>query len=343
MLVAGLGMSDCMVLVVADINNTLEFLPTAGSPAKKESFKRFFIRTIRSFLRELIYMRELKEANAFFSKYPFSKVRDISPDLETKALGRYFSRCTDTRGRFRAIIDHYTLFSKYFDDDVFVAAHTHEILIAETLYKEQRLALYLCRQDGFSREAEIRVKLTFNNMTIVQMGMSFVDRKTLGFDQPGDALWIGIVKSSIPGEPGRESFRHFTKAFEGLRPKYLHVMFVQSLARALGISEIFAPSYIGQAVANSRRFKQRVHADYDGFWEECGGHKVNQYLYQIPCERQPRDLSEYKPNKRSQAKKRQDLETGLRHAMCQTFETLKRREDGASEARNLATQPVSMA
>lgn len=311
---------------MADVNNTLEFLPTAEYSVEKKSFKRFVIRSMRRFVLESIYRRELRDLNSFLSKPPFSKVRDISADLQTKALGRYFSRCTDTRGRFRAIVDHYTLFSKYFDDDVFLAAHTQEILIADTVYKDQKLALYLCRQDGFSREAEIRVKLTFNNVTIVQMGMSFVDRKTLGLGASGDALWIGIVKSSIPGEPGRESFRHFTKAFEGLRPKYLHVMFAQSLARALGISEIFAPSYIGQAVASSRRFKQRVHADYDGFWEECGGEKINQYLYHIPCERPPRDLSEYKPNKRSQAKKRQELETGLRHAMCQMFESLKRRE-----------------
>ncbi|THF46965.1 DUF535 family protein [Allorhizobium terrae] len=311
---------------MADVNNTLDFLPTSEYSVGKKSFKRFIIRSMRSFVLESIYRRELRDLNSFFSTSPFSKVRDISADLQTKALGRYFFRCTDTRGRFRAILDHYTLFSKYFDDDVFLAAHTQEILIAQTLYKDQKLALYLCRQDGFSREAEIRVKLTFNNVTIVQMGMSFVDRKRLGLGASGDALWIGIVKSSIPGEPGRESFRHFTKAFEGLRPKYLHVMFVQSLARALGISEIFAPSYCGQAVASSRRFKQRVHADYDGFWEECGGERINQYLYQIPCERPPRDLSEYKPNKRSQAKKRQELETGLRQAMCQMFESLKRPE-----------------
>lgn len=301
------------------------------NPKRKKALVNYVVRSIRNFILEVRYRKEIDTANLFFDVYPFAAVKSISPAIEKKALSRYFSRCVTVSGRFRAVFDHYRLFSRYFGEDIFVKSHTDEILIVEKIYKDQRFALYLCKQDGFSRESELRVKLTFNGTTIVQMGMSLVDKKTLGFQRAGAALWIGIIKSSVPGEAGRENFRQFTKAFEGLRPKYLHVIFIQSLAKALGITEIYAPSYVGQAVASSRRFKSRVHADYDGFWQECGARRVSRYLYQIPVERQMRDITEYKPNKRSQAKKRQDMELDLRQSISETFETMKRRSTSEPE------------
>lgn len=313
-----------MIWGAKTLNTQVGGLASSHVLPRREKFINLIVRRVRNLVLETRYRKHIKQSQFFFSNYPFNAVKNIAPTIEKKPLSRYFSRFVSVSGRFYAILDHYTIFSKYFIEDAFLKSHTDEILIVEKSYKDQALALYLCKQDGFSRESELRVKLTFNGITIVQMGMSFVDKKTLGFEQAGPALWVGIIKSSVPGEEGRENFRLFTKAFEGLRPKYLHVMFIQSLANALGISEIFAPSYIGQAVASSRRFKQRVHADYDGFWEECGASKVNRYLYQLPAEREVRDISEYKPNKRSQAKKRQDLETDLRAAMRTTFEAMRR-------------------
>lgn len=298
---------------------------------KRKVFINFALRSVRNFVLERRYRKELTVANFFFAEYPFNTVRNIAPLIEKKPLSRYFSRCVSVSGRFSAVIDHYKLFSQYFCEDIFVKSHTDEILITEKTYKDQNLALYLCKQDGFSRESELRVKLTFNGTAIVQMGMSLVNKKTLGFHQAGAALWIGIIKSSVVGEEGRDNFRQFTKAFDGLRPKYVHVMLIQSLAQALGMTEIFAPSYIGQAVASSRRFKSRVHADYDGFWQECGATRINKYLYQIPVEREVRDLCAYKPNKRAQAKRRQDLELDLRNSMGKTFETMKRQSESAPE------------
>lgn len=313
------------------MKSRIDELPQYNILKKRKLFINFALKNIRYFVLERRYKKQLDVANLFFAEYPYSSVKNISPSIEKKPLSRYLSRCVDVSGRFSAIIDHYKLFSQYFGEDVFLKWHTDEILIVEKIYKDQHLALYVCKQDGFSRESEVRVKLTFNGTTIVQMGMSLVDKKTLGFHQAGPALWIGIIKSSVPGEEGRENFRQFTKAFDGLRPKYVHVMLIQSLAQALGMTEIFAPSYVGQAVASSRRFKSRVHADYDGFWQECGATRLNRYLYQIPVEREVRDLSAYKSNKRSQAKRRQDLELDLRNAMGRTFETMKRQAVSAPE------------
>jgi uncharacterized protein len=305
--------------------NALGFSLTKADVALRHEIRvKCLWQKLRSFILETCYKNHINDARFFFSEYPFSTIKTVCPAIEKKPLSRYFSRCVNVSGRFYAVIDHYTLFSRYFLDDVFVKSHTDEILIVDKTYKNQNMALSICRQDGFSRESELRVKLTFNGQTIVQMGMSLVDQKTLGLDRHGAALWIGIIKSSVPGEAGRENFRQFTKAFDGLRPKYVHVMLIQSLAKALGLSEIFAPSYCGQAVANSRRFKARVHADYDGFWQECGATQINRYLYQLPVERQIRDLADYKPNKRAQAKRRQDLEMDLRMSMRCTFEAMRR-------------------
>ncbi|WP_250942717.1 DUF535 family protein [Allorhizobium sonneratiae] len=307
------------------MTNNIHAAPSFIPPGKKKTGIGVLMAPVRMFLRKALYKKSIEETSDLFSKKPYSIIKSHFPNIETKPLRRSFYRKANTKSRYTVLNQHYRLFSSYFPDSILIAAHTSEILIAEKNYKDNNFAIYLCRQDGFGREAELRVKLVFNQQIIVQMGMTFIDRKNLGFSESGHALWLGIIKSSVPGEAGKELFRNFTKAFEGLRPKYIHVILAQSLASALNIQEIYAPSYLGQAVSSSRRFKQRVHADYDGFWEECGGEKLNDFLYRLPRERQVRDLSDYKSKKRAQAKKRQEIENDLRNEIIEKFQDIKRR------------------
>ena len=143
---------------------------------------------------------------------------------------------------------------------------------------------------------------------------------TVGNDESGKpVLWVGGLQGAKP-PMGRDEVVKATKDCFGLRPKGAVMLAAQVFAGMLGLTALRAPGkegHISQRGLNRIRSKRKIYADYGQFWEEIGGHHavvsdgVLRDEYVIPVIPQVRDVSEVKPHKRSEWKKRQALSEDL--------------------------------
>lgn len=138
---------------------------------------------------------------------------------------------------------------------------------------------------------------------------------TIGRDATGKlVLWIGGQQGAKPPK-GRDEVVKATKELFGLRPKGAVILALQCFAQQLGITSIHAPGNEGHISQRGNSFlklnKRVIYADYGQFWEEIGGSKTGDEEYLLPITPQVRDVSEVKPHKRSEWKKRQALSEQL--------------------------------
>ena len=147
---------------------------------------------------------------------------------------------------------------------------------------------------------------------------------SIGHDENGKpVLWIGGLQGAKP-PMGRDDVVKATKDLYGMRPKGAVMLAAQCFAQALQLTAIRAPGnegHISQRGVNRMRAKRKIYADYGQFWEEIGGVKMDGDEYTLPVVPQVRDVSEVKPHKRSEWKKRQavseELATQMRAALAE--------------------------
>lgn len=255
-----------------------------------------------------ICRREIAAVRAAFAKEPFASILAKYPDIPLKPVRAYLLNGLRRQDRPAAIIGHYRSAARIFTAKALVESHTAGICLLSLSTELGEVTVDLQGQAGLYREAEWRLVLNTNARPVVEMGLAIVERRLLHLEGSGEALWIGALKTVSAGEDGLEACRLLTKALEGLRPKALLLLVAQTLAGAFSLSGIFAASKKGHVFAGDISLRHRVKADYDLFWTECGGERVNPAIFSLPRVKAQRDPAEYKPNKRAQIRRRHLLE-----------------------------------
>ncbi len=101
-----------------------------------------------------------------------------------------------------------------------------------------------------------------------------------------------------------------TKACHGLFPKRLLLEAVCLLAQHFGVSQILAVSnetHIYRSWRYAKKKKDKLHADYDSFWESLGGEKDARGLYHMPLQIPRKSLEEIASKKRAEYRRRYEL------------------------------------
>ncbi|WP_110779117.1 VirK/YbjX family protein [Cronobacter sakazakii] len=101
-----------------------------------------------------------------------------------------------------------------------------------------------------------------------------------------------------------------TKACHGLFPKRLLLEAVCLLAQHFGVSQILAVSnetHIYGSWRYAKKKKDKLHADYDSFWESLGGEKDARGLYHMPLQITRKSLEEIASKKRAEYRRRYEL------------------------------------
>ncbi|ELY2786692.1 DUF535 domain-containing protein [Cronobacter sakazakii] len=101
-----------------------------------------------------------------------------------------------------------------------------------------------------------------------------------------------------------------TKACHGLFPKRLLLEAVCLLAQHFGVSQILAVSnetHIYRSWRYAKKKKDKLHADYDSFWESLGGEKDARGLYHMPLQITRKSLEEIASKKRAEYRRRYEL------------------------------------
>ncbi|WP_105588583.1 VirK/YbjX family protein [Cronobacter sakazakii] len=101
-----------------------------------------------------------------------------------------------------------------------------------------------------------------------------------------------------------------TKACHGLFPKRLLLEAVCLLAQHFGVSQILAVSnetHIYRSWRYAKKKKDKLHADYDSFWESLGGEKDARGLYHMPLQITRKSLEEIASKKRAEYRRRYEF------------------------------------
>jgi uncharacterized protein VirK/YbjX len=136
---------------------------------------------------------------------------------------------------------------------------------------------------------------------------------------PGPVLFIGAVQGgrSADGLAVPDAIRSATKRFEGLRPPFLLLDVVQTLARVWGICDIVGVSNQNQLKGNANsRYADSVRFSYDTFWLESGGAAASDGNWRVPCTPRQHNIADVPSRKRAMYRRRIVMMEGVRDSIA---------------------------
>lgn len=164
----------------------------------------------------------------------------------------------------------------------------------------------------FDREGELVLQLAQNGKVIYTVAFTVAPRAGRS------ALSIGCVQGGKTDD-AREAIRLATRDLHGLRPKQLMVSLVRQLGFEYGCERMHLVSNRNRVIYKAIKHG-RVLADYDLLWEELGAVKNASGDYELDCAPLAApDLESIPSKKRSEARKRHEMLSGLADDVCKNL------------------------
>jgi uncharacterized protein VirK/YbjX len=228
------------------------------------------------------------------------------PRLLERPHHHYINRRLPRGRRFEIIESHYRHVLERLPvalvDDIYLTGHASlgQLTLKDGSHAELRLSV----PTGRSREGELALYLLLpNGRPLSSMIFTLAD--------DGKSILIGCLQGAS-SDLGRESIREFTRQAHGLRPKNLLLSMLYALAAVCGTSHVCGVGNDAHPFAGSHKIK----ADYDTFWQECGGVLLEDGFYRLPSHEPTRDAGQVESKHRSTFRKRE----ALRQQACELME-----------------------
>ena len=246
---------------------------------------------------------------AFFAETQLRKdILEGTPAFIEQVTRAFFYKDSDYPDRSALIKNHMRYMEKHFTQEaltrLYIDVDTKEnagqkITLWEDTFEDKPLRLSLYFHAGQYKEGCLSLILTWNGEPFYQIMFWFGP----DMEKTGDAIWIGALQG-IPH--GSDAIKRMTKAFFGYRPKNLIFYGLRNLARCLGISKIYGVTNAGYYAMNHIRIDRKLKTDFGAFWEECEGKpcETDYRFYEMPVKEYRKDMSELKPSKRAQHRRR---------------------------------------
>lgn len=231
-----------------------------------------------------------------------------TPAFIEQVTRSFFYKDSTYEERVALIKNHILFMEKHFTKEVIsrlyrdVAPEQHAgqmVTLWEDTFEDKPLAMSLWFHTGQRKEGCLSLILTWDGEALYQIMFWFSPDK----EKNGDAIWIGALQGS---QNGSEVIKRLTKAFYGYRTKNLIFYGIRNLARCLGLEKIYGVTNDGYYAMNHVRSDRKLKTDFAGFWKECEGEPCSQdaRFYVMPVKEYRKDMSELKPSKRAQHRRR---------------------------------------
>lgn len=229
------------------------------------------------------------------------------PRLYERWQHPYIHRSLGPMRRLAILRDHYTVLPQRLSSEAI-----------GQIYLDDRLVLGQARlKDGEAIRWELRGPV--GNGLEGELGLYLLDARgdrlaMLSFTvaDGGRSLLVGCLQGAY-AHMGAAAAREFTRQSFGLRPKNLLLSLLRTVGTVLGAQQIRA---VGNQdhLAAGRQIRQRqvlrIQADYDSFWQESGGVRVDGF-FQLPIDEPLRDPSQVESKHRSAFRRREALRQGI--------------------------------
>ncbi|MEO7067084.1 MAG: DUF535 family protein [Rhodanobacter sp.] len=209
-----------------------------------------------------------------------SALTAYDPRLIDRAQHPYINRRLSLTARYAVITDHYQMVLSTLAPELREAVYLGGRYRLGTLRLKDasELAIELRRPTGRGREGELCLCLAdTQGQPLSSMIFSIADG--------GHTMLLGCVQGATAAL-GREAVRELTRQCHGLRPKNLLLSLLRAFAKRYDITRIrgvanAAHPFAGQA--------DKIKADYDSFWQECGGVLDESGFYELSAAEPERD------------------------------------------------------
>lgn len=252
--------------------------------------------------RALYHGRATKRWLQFLNSHPmFSTMLPACPRLVNKIYRSYFSTTLGCEGRLAALQTHYGMVIRHGLAPLVASAACAPVVLCRLAARaDLGYSIQLRAANVLDREGELVLQLVHGTDLVCSIAFSFMQHER------GIAIGIGCLQGP-PGDAGLERIRAATRELHGLRPKNLLVRLVRQLGYDFGCQELVLVANLNRVVTKASR-KGKVHADYDGLWEELHAWRRPDGDFALDCEDLPVPCMESIPSKkRSEARKRHEL------------------------------------
>ena len=273
--------------------------------SRLKEMKRYLVFRARCRMHKEI-MEDLLD---FFAETPLRKdILKGTPAFIEQVTRAFFYKDSTYEERSALIKNHVRYLEKHFTQDalrrLYIDVNTKEncgelVPVWEDIFEDKPLCLSLYFHAGQYKEGCLSLILTWDGAPFYQIMFWFGP----DMEKTGDAIWIGALQ----GTPhGSDAIKRMTKAFFGYRPKNLIFYGLRNLARCLGISKIYGVTNEGYYAMNHIRMDRKLKTDFGAFWKECEGTPCegDKRFYVMPVKESRKDMSELKPSKRAQHRRR---------------------------------------
>lgn len=251
----------------------------------------------------------IEDILAFFSATPErAAMLQGTPAFVEQVTRAFFYKGSDYAGRSALVKNHIRFMEEHFTPEVLLRLYAEvdvssnigqRLTLWEDTFEDKPLRMALWFHAGQRKEGCLSLVLTWDTEELYQIMFWFGP----AMDGQGDAIWIGALQ----GTPnGSEVIKRLTKAFFGYRTKNLIFYGLRSLARCLGVDRIYAVTNEGYYAMNHVRRDRKLKTDFGVFWAECEGQPCpeDKRFFVMPAEEYRKDMSELKPSKRAQHRRR---------------------------------------
>jgi uncharacterized protein VirK/YbjX len=253
--------------------------------------------------RALLYPRQTERWLQLLNSHPlFGQMLPSCPRLVNKIYRSYFSTRLRCQDRLDVLQTHY---------DVVIRRG-----LAPLVARAAQAPVELCRLQARCPNSDYRIELRAGGVLcregelILQLmhGADLLVSIAFSFLRHDDGIAIGIgCLQGHPGSGSLEAIRSATRELHGARPKNLLVRMVRQFGHDLGCTQLVLVGNRNRVVTSSMR-QGKVHADYDGLWEEMNAWRRPDGDFGLACEDLPAPrMEEIASKKRSEARKRHEM------------------------------------
>lgn len=269
-------------------------------------------------LRSLSTPRMTGKLLANLAKQPhLMQILDVQPGLPCRLHRPWLSVHTDHQQTIEALGWHYQQLLSHLPEHVTKGyLSPHGALLATINGKDgQQYAIRLNADAMQDKEGEATLTFRDENNTVLAE-LTF----TLCQFNGADTFYIGGLQGAKAHVP-HQLIQTATKACHGLFPKRLVVDALLTLATPLSVEHVRAVSnetHIYQSLRYRRKKRDKLHADYNSFWESLSATVDSKGDYVLPLMLPRKTMEEIASKKRAEYRRRYELLDTLQQQILQT-------------------------
>ena len=223
-----------------------------------------------------------------------------NPSFLEQATRSFFYKGSTWDERMQLVKDHVLIMEQYFKPELMdqLYAERKAVQLWQDSYLDKPLSMYLSFHAGQRKEGCLSLMMTYENQALYQIMFWFAKNPADG----QNVIYIGALQGP---QNGNELIKGLTKAFYGYRTKNLIFYGMRSVAKALGITHIYAVANEGYYAMSHLRMDRKLKTDFGAFWQECEGKQCSdRRFYIMPVAEYRKSMEELKPSKRAQHRRR---------------------------------------